>query len=83
MDEFCKPHHQSFQTMFDMVKKNPKYKDIDPSNCLFFDDSLDNLENGKKFGFSTVYVGGISSKDDVDFSIQDIYKINTILPHIF
>eukprot|EP01089_Gocevia_fonbrunei_P000652 TRINITY_DN10647_c0_g1_i2.p1 TRINITY_DN10647_c0_g1~~TRINITY_DN10647_c0_g1_i2.p1 ORF type:complete len:171 (-),score=33.03 TRINITY_DN10647_c0_g1_i2:10-522(-) len=72
----CKPHAQSYEITLNHINEHRKKKDLKPvsaHHCLFFDDSKDNLNEAKKYGFHTVLIGETSAPESyIDFSFEDI-----------
>lgn len=65
----------------------------DPGECLFIDDSVNNIRAGKKFGFQTVLIatqgggaswdGGFAADAGADYVLSDVRKLQTVLPGLF
>lgn len=70
LDFLAKPTPDSFQKFIDVTSVNPE-------TSIFFEDSIDNLNTAKQFGFTTVLVGNTEST--ADFHLSNIYEF----PHLF
>jgi putative hydrolase of the HAD superfamily len=69
----CKPSEGAFEQVFKMANINPK-------KTLFFDDSIRNIQTGKRVGLHTVWVSkrsrdSISVKQNLSFSKLTFLKI--------
>ncbi|KAF8102428.1 hypothetical protein N665_0198s0132 [Sinapis alba] len=73
----CKPSEGAFEHVFKMTN-------INPHKTLFFDDSIRNIQTGKRVGLHTVWVGGTSHKDEgVDIALEHIHNIREALPELW
>ncbi|KAJ9146678.1 hypothetical protein P3X46_028914 [Hevea brasiliensis] len=72
----CKP----FETAFDQVFK---IANINPQRTLFFDDSIRNLQTGKRLGLNTVWVGSSHRAEGVDCALESIHYIKEALPELW
>ncbi|XP_031254982.1 uncharacterized protein C24B11.05-like [Pistacia vera] len=72
----CKPFEQAFEQVF-------KIANINPQKTLFFDDSVRNLQTGKKMGLHTVWVGTSHRADGVDYALESIHNIREALPELW
>ncbi|KAF2311866.1 hypothetical protein GH714_027048 [Hevea brasiliensis] len=73
----CKP----FETAFDQVFK---IANINPQRTLFFDDSIRNLQTGKRLGLNTVWVSRLSHRaEGVDCALESIHYIKEALPELW
>ena len=77
MDFAIKPKPEAYQIALEIADEK------DPSQCILFDDLLQNLLAAKKFGFTTVLVGGNEPIDGIDFQIPTIHKTREVLPHLW
>ncbi|KAG9133274.1 hypothetical protein Leryth_021795 [Lithospermum erythrorhizon] len=72
----CKPFEESFEQAFKIVKVNPQ-------KALFFDDSIRNLQSGKRVGLHTVWVGASQRTEGVDYALESIHNIREALPELW
>ncbi|GAA0187138.1 hypothetical protein LIER_34426 [Lithospermum erythrorhizon] len=72
----CKPFEESFEQAFKIVKVNPQ-------KALFFDDSIRNLQSGKRMGLHTVWVGASQRTEGVDYALESIHNIREALPELW
>lgn len=69
----CKPFENAFEQAFE--KGN-----INPQRTLFFDDSIRNIQTGKRMGLHTVLVGKSHRLDGVDYALESIHNVREALP---
>ncbi|XAR58969.1 Pyridoxal phosphatase [Bertholletia excelsa] len=72
----CKPFENAFEQAFEIAKINPK-------KTLFFDDSVRNLQTGKRLGLSTVWVGSSHRTKGVDYALESIHNMREALPELW
>ncbi|EXC10687.1 hypothetical protein L484_025271 [Morus notabilis] len=72
----CKPFEDAFQKVFEISKMNPQ-------RTLFFDDSIRNLQTGKRLGLTTVLVGSSHRISGVDYALESIHNIKEALPELW
>lgn len=72
----CKPFEESFEQAFKIAQVNPQ-------KALFFDDSIRNLQGGKRMGLHTVWVGSSQRAQGVDYSLESIHNIREALPELW
>ncbi|TYH80761.1 hypothetical protein ES332_D03G154100v1 [Gossypium tomentosum] len=72
----CKPFENAFEQVFKIAK-------INPQKTLFFDDSIRNLQTGKKMGLHAVWVGTSHWTDGVDYALESIHNIREALPELW
>ncbi|CAN1282782.1 Uncharacterized protein C24B11.05 [Linum perenne] len=72
----CKPFAEAYHEVF-------KVASIDPHRTLFFDDSLRNIQTGKKVGLHTVRVGTSNKDEGVDYSLESIHDIKEAFPELW
>ncbi|KAL3850656.1 hypothetical protein ACJIZ3_012538 [Penstemon smallii] len=72
----CKPFENAFEQAFKIAQINPK-------KTLFFDDSIRNLQNAKRIGLQTVWIGSSHKTDGVDYSLESIHNIREALPELW
>jgi len=74
-----------------VVKPNPiayqialaKAGEIDPKNCVLFDDLQANLDGAKNIGFTTALVGDNNTSDQYDYQLPVIHAIKEKMPHLW
>ncbi|XP_059430085.1 suppressor of disruption of TFIIS-like [Corylus avellana] len=69
----CKPFENAFIQAF-------KAGSINPQRTLFFDDSIRNIQCGKRMGLHTVHVGTSHRGNGVDYALESIHNIREALP---
>ncbi|GMN24120.1 hypothetical protein TIFTF001_000423 [Ficus carica] len=72
----CKPFEGAFEKVFEIAK-------INPQRALFFDDSIRNLQTGKRLGLTTVLVGSSHRLSGVDYALESIHNIKEALPELW
>lgn len=72
----CKPSEGAFEQVFKMTNINPK-------KTLFFDDSIRNIQTGKRVGLHTVWVGASRKEEGVDIALEHIHNIHEALPELW
>ncbi|XP_010443705.1 PREDICTED: uncharacterized protein C24B11.05-like [Camelina sativa] len=72
----CKPSEGAFEQVFKMANINPK-------KTLFFDDSIRNIQTGKRVGLHTVWVGTSHREEGVDMALEHIHNIREALPELW
>ncbi|CAA7052249.1 unnamed protein product [Microthlaspi erraticum] len=56
---------------------------VDPHKTLFFDDSVRNIQAGKRVGLNTVLVGTAQKVKCADFAIENIHNLKEALPELW
>ncbi|PON75574.1 HAD hydrolase, subfamily IA [Parasponia andersonii] len=72
----CKPFENAFEKVFNMAK-------INPQRTVFFDDSIRNIQTGKRLGLTTVLVGSSHRIAGVDYALDSIHNIKEALPELW
>ncbi|CAI0393363.1 unnamed protein product [Linum tenue] len=72
----CKPFEEAFEEVF-------KIASINPNRTLFFDDSLRNIQTGKRMGLHTVRVGTSNRTEGADYALESIHNIKEALPELW
>ncbi|KAF7823740.1 haloacid dehalogenase-like hydrolase [Senna tora] len=72
----CKPFEDAFERVFKMAN-------ITPQTTLFFDDSLRNLQSGKRLGLHTVLVGTPLKTTGVDHALESIHNMREAFPELW
>ncbi|KAJ4754053.1 Haloacid dehalogenase-like hydrolase (HAD) superfamily protein [Rhynchospora pubera] len=68
----CKPNVEAMEHPL-------KMSNIDPRRTIFFDDSIRNLQSGKRIGLHTVVVGTSQRAKGTDYAIENIHNIKDVL----
>ena len=66
-DNTLKPDLSSYVTF---IKKNKITKN---DRCIFFEDTEENLRTAKLFGWTTVFIGYINTRNYIDYSFNTIH----------
>ncbi|KAK8615363.1 hypothetical protein V6N13_069136 [Hibiscus sabdariffa] len=72
----CKPLEKAYEQVFEMAN-------INPQKTLFFDDSIRNIQTGKRMGLHTVWVGTSQRTEGVDYALESIHNIREALPELW
>ncbi|XP_072975764.1 uncharacterized protein C24B11.05-like isoform X3 [Typha angustifolia] len=72
----CKPSEHAMQ-------KALKIANITPQRAIFFDDSVRNIQVGKRIGLHTVLVGKSQRVKDADHALESIHNIREALPELW
>ncbi|GMJ00794.1 hypothetical protein like AT5G59480 [Hibiscus trionum] len=72
----CKPLEKAYERVFEMAN-------INPQKTLFFDDSIRNIQTGKRTGLHTVWVGTSQRTEGVDYALESIHNIREALPELW
>ncbi|RWR76951.1 Haloacid dehalogenase-like hydrolase superfamily protein [Cinnamomum micranthum f. kanehirae] len=72
----CKPSQAA-------MEKALKIANVDPYKTIFFDDSIRNIEVGKRIGLQTVLVGTSHRVKGADFAVENIHNIKEALSNIW
>ncbi|KAL5750288.1 hypothetical protein ACOSP7_024891 [Xanthoceras sorbifolium] len=72
----CKPFEEAFEQVFEIANVNPQ-------KTFFFDDSIRNLQTGKRMGLHTVSVGTSHRAEGVDYAVEHIHNIREALPMLW
>ncbi|XP_022966112.1 suppressor of disruption of TFIIS-like isoform X1 [Cucurbita maxima] len=59
-----------------------KIANIDPQRTLFFEDSVRNLQAGKRLGLQTVLVGTSQRSKGADYAVESIHNIKEAIPEL-
>ncbi|KAF3331584.1 Haloacid dehalogenase-like hydrolase [Carex littledalei] len=68
----CKPN-------IDAMEHALKISNINPQRTIFFDDSIRNLQSGKRIGLHTVLVGTSQRAKGADYAIESMHNIKEAL----
>ncbi|GAV76571.1 HAD_2 domain-containing protein [Cephalotus follicularis] len=72
----CKPQE-------DAIERSLKIANIDPQRTLFFDDSVRNIQAGKRVGLHTVLVGTSQRVKGADYALESIHNLREALPELW
>ncbi|KAL3628643.1 hypothetical protein CASFOL_027689 [Castilleja foliolosa] len=72
----CKP--SEFAT-----EKALKIANIDPHKTLFFEDSVRNIQSGKRLGLDTVLVGKSQRVKGADYALESIHNLREAIPELW
>ncbi|XP_077238988.1 suppressor of disruption of TFIIS-like [Tasmannia lanceolata] len=72
----CKPSVEA-------IDQALKIANIDPKKTMFFDDSVRNIQAGKRVGLHTVLVGNSQRAKGADFALESIHNIREALPELW
>lgn len=72
----CKPSEYAFECAL-------KIANIDPKRAIFFDDSVRNIQAGKRVGLHTVLVGKSYRVKGADYALESIHNIKEALPELW
>jgi pyrimidine 5'-nucleotidase len=77
LDFVCKPQVEAYYTAMKIAQQT------DVGDCLFIDDSKDNITHAKRLGFLTVLVSENGNFADADFTINDLRDIQHFYPQLW
>jgi putative hydrolase of the HAD superfamily len=72
----CKPSE-------DAIERALKIANVNPQRTLFFEDSVRNIESGKRVGLHTVLVGKSHRVKGADYALESIHNIREALPELW
>ncbi|ONK76915.1 uncharacterized protein A4U43_C02F1210 [Asparagus officinalis] len=72
----CKPSEHAIECAL-------KLASIDPQRTMFFDDSVRNIQAGKRVGLNTVLVGKSHRVKGADYALESIHNIKEALPQLW
>ncbi|CAA3002672.1 suppressor of disruption of TFIIS [Olea europaea subsp. europaea] len=72
----CKPSESA-------IEKALKIANIDPHRTLFFEDSVRNIQAGKRVGLDTVLVGKSQRVKGADYAFESIHNLKEALPELW
>ncbi|EXC14782.1 hypothetical protein L484_009436 [Morus notabilis] len=72
----CKPSESAIERALKIAKVNPQ-------RTLFFDDSVRNIQAGKRVGLYTVLVGTSQRIKGADYALESIHNIREALPELW
>ncbi|KAK1272091.1 hypothetical protein QJS04_geneDACA021591 [Acorus gramineus] len=65
------------------IEKALKITNINPQRTIFFDDSVRNIQYGKRVGLHTVLVGTSHRVKGADYALESIHNIREALPELW
>jgi len=75
---------------FDLAMQIANVGTMDPESCLFFDDSITNIQMGRQMGWRSVLVGTVGrdcgtvvSCEDAELELNSIHDIEHCFPELF
>ncbi|XP_031093430.1 uncharacterized protein LOC115998097 [Ipomoea triloba] len=72
----CKPSEAAIEKALEIAK-------IDPRRTLFFEDSVRNIQAGKRVGLDTVLVGKSQRVQGADYALESIHNLKEALPELW
>ncbi|KAI5682426.1 hypothetical protein M9H77_03654 [Catharanthus roseus] len=72
----CKPSEAA-------IEKALKVANINPHRTLFFEDSVRNIQSGKRLGMYTVLVGTSQRIKGADYALESIHNIREAIPELW
>lgn len=72
----CKPQE-------DAIERALRIANITPQRTLFFEDSVRNVQSGKRVGLHTVLVGTSHRVKGADYALESIHNIREALPELW
>jgi len=72
----CKPSE-------DAIERALKIANLNPQRTLFFEDSVRNIQSGKRVGLHTVLVGTSHRVKGADYALESIHNIREALPELW
>ncbi|KAH7553707.1 hypothetical protein ACOSP7_029470 [Xanthoceras sorbifolium] len=72
----CKPSEAA-------IERALKIANINPQRTLFFEDSVRNIQAGKRVGLDTVLVGNSQRVKGADYALESIHNIREAIPELW
>ncbi|KMZ68285.1 Pyrimidine 5-nucleotidase family protein [Zostera marina] len=72
----CKPSGESILQALQIA-------DVDPDRTIFFEDSVRNIQSGKRIGLHTVLVGTSQRMKGADHSLESIHNLREAFPELW
>ncbi|KAK6126073.1 hypothetical protein DH2020_040187 [Rehmannia glutinosa] len=72
----CKPSESAIETAL-------KIANIDPYRTLFFEDSVRNIQSGKRVGLDTVLVGKSQRVKGADYALESIHNLREAISELW
>ncbi|KAK9073089.1 hypothetical protein SSX86_007411 [Deinandra increscens subsp. villosa] len=76
----CKPSEDAIQKALNILGANPQTT-VRPS--LFFEDSVRNIQSGKRVGLDTVLVGNSHRCKGADYALESIHNMKEAIPELW
>lgn len=77
LDFLCKPEREAYQRAMEIADIS------EPTNCVFFDDSIRNLVPAHEIGFTTVLVGTNEKHAGADYSVTNLLDLPQVFPQLW
>ncbi|KAI6675067.1 hypothetical protein NL676_002973 [Syzygium grande] len=72
----CKPSE-------DAIEQALRIADVNPHRTIFFDDSVRNIQAGKRVGLHTVLIGTSQRCKGADYALESIHNLREALPELW
>ncbi|KAK8532006.1 hypothetical protein V6N13_131355 [Hibiscus sabdariffa] len=72
----CKPQESA-------IERALKIAEINPQRTLFFEDSVRNIQAGKRVGLHTVLIGTSQRPKGADYALESIHNIKQAIPELW
>ncbi|WJX49242.1 hypothetical protein P8452_35702 [Trifolium repens] len=72
----CKPSENAIQLALNIAN-------IDPQRTLFFEDSVRNIQAGKRLGLHTVLIGRSQRVEGADYALESIHNLTEAVPDLW
>ncbi|KAL8504696.1 hypothetical protein ACS0TY_016033 [Phlomoides rotata] len=72
----CKPSESAIEMALEIAK-------IDPHRTLFFEDSVRNIQSGKRIGLDTVLIGKSQRVKGADYALESIHNLREAIPELW
>ncbi|XP_057801353.1 uncharacterized protein LOC131016666 isoform X1 [Salvia miltiorrhiza] len=72
----CKPSESAIEMALEIAK-------IDPRRTLFFEDSIRNIQSGKRVGLNTVLIGKSQRVKGADYALESIHNLREAIPELW
>ncbi|CAN0926581.1 Uncharacterized protein C24B11.05 [Linum grandiflorum] len=72
----CKPSEAA-------IERALKIANIDPQRTLFFEDSVRNIQSGKRVGLDTVLIGTSQRVKGADYALESIHNLREAIPELW
>ncbi|KAI3759848.1 hypothetical protein L1987_50231 [Smallanthus sonchifolius] len=72
----CKPSEHAIEKALNIINANPQ-------TTLFFEDSVRNIQSGKRVGLDTVLVGTSHRCKGADYALENIHNIKEAIPELW
>lgn len=72
----CKPSESA-------IERALRIANIDPHRTLFFEDSVRNIQSGKRVGLDTILVGKSQRVKGADYALESIHNLREAIPELW